>query len=89
MGRSPELRAFNTLTRRRVVAEQRPIVLGRDTESPVKGRADRGGSAESCQAADVLDRFGRDLQQLAGAVDARIGEPCHGRALRSLRETCG
>ena len=62
-----------------MVAEQGSIVLGRDAETPVKGGADRGGSAESCQAADALDRFGSDLQQLTGVVDACIGEPCHRR----------
>jgi hypothetical protein len=45
----------------------------------MKGRADGRGSAESCQAADVLHWFSSDLQQHTSAVDACIGEPRHGR----------
>ena len=63
----------------------------------MKGRSNRDRRAESRQAADVLDRLGSRLQDLARSIDACVSEPCHRRqarlftkptAQRSSRHVC-
>ena len=50
----------------------------------MEGRPNRHRRAESRQAADVLDRLGRRLQDLACSIDACVCEPCHRRHARLL-----
>src|SRR2546426_9471034 len=50
----------------------------------MEGRSNRHRRAESRQAADVLDRLGSRLQDLARSIDAGVCEPCHGRHARLL-----
>src|SRR5206468_6142155 len=63
----------------------------------MEGRSNRHRRAESRQAADVLDRLGGRLQDLARSIDACVCEPCHRRharlltkptAQRSSRDVC-
>src|SRR6476620_7790867 len=50
-------------------------------------RSNRDRRAESRQAAEVLDRLGRGLQDLARSIDPRVREPCHRRHARLLTES--
>src|SRR6266403_728637 len=50
----------------------------------MEGRSNRHGRAESSQAADVLDRLGSRLKDLARSIDACLCEPCHRRPARLL-----
>src|SRR5712691_4636799 len=63
----------------------------------MEGRSHRDRRAESRQPADVLDRLAGRLQDLAGAIDSGVCEPCHRRqarlftkptAQRSSRHVC-
>src|SRR6266487_1533413 len=50
----------------------------------MESRSNRHRRAESLQAADVFDRLGGRLQDLARSVDAGVYEPCHRRHARLL-----
>src|SRR6266581_8080341 len=50
----------------------------------MEGGSNRHRRAESRQAADVLDRLGSRLQDLARSIDACVSEPCHRRHARLL-----
>src|SRR6266540_411792 len=50
----------------------------------MESRSNRHRRAESRQAADVLDRLGSRLQDLARSIDACVCEPCHRRHARLL-----
>src|SRR6266581_8239081 len=50
----------------------------------MEGGSNRHRRAESRQAADVLDRLGSRLQDLASSIDAYVCEPCHRRNARLL-----
>src|SRR6266566_2283186 len=50
----------------------------------MESRSNRHRRAEARQPADVLDRLGSRLQDLARSIDACVREPCHRRHARLL-----
>src|SRR5690348_2243632 len=68
------------------VPEEGPVLLRRGAEMPVEGGSGSGGGAEPGEAADVFYGLVGRLQQFPGTVEARAGEPGHGRGSGLLAE---